>query len=59
LRHRFQQQRDRFTNDRDAAGSFVSVGQSPLDASLDVAELASWTALGNLLLNLDEVLTRE
>jgi len=59
LRRRFQQHQDRFTKDRDSAGSFVNVGQYPLDASLDVVELASWTALCNMILNLDEVLTRE
>jgi hypothetical protein len=59
LRQRFQQQHARFTKDRDAAASFVNVGQYPRDARLDVVELASWTALGNLLLNLDEVQTRE
>jgi hypothetical protein len=59
LRQRFQQQHARFAKDRDAAASFVNVGQYPRDARLDVVELASWTAMGNLLLNLDEVQTRE
>jgi hypothetical protein len=59
LRHRFQFQHDRFHADKDAASKFVNVGQYPRDAALDVAELASWTAVANMLLNLDEMLTRE
>ncbi len=59
LRHRFKQQLDRFRADADAASKMVNVGQYPRDASLDVAELAAWTAVANMLLNLDEVLMRE
>lgn len=59
LRRRYQQQHDRFAADRDAASRLVNAGQYPRDASLEVPELAAWTALCNLVLNLDEVLTRE
>ncbi len=59
LRLRFEQQRKRFAKDADAASRFVSVGQFPRDARLDVQELAAWTAVCNMILNLDEVLTRE
>jgi hypothetical protein len=59
LRRRVQQQLDRFKVDRDAASTLVNVGQYPRDASLEVVELAAWTALANMLLNLDEVLMRE
>jgi hypothetical protein len=59
LRHRFEQQRARFRMDADAASRLVNVGQYPRDARLDVSELAAWTALCNMVLNLDEVLTRE
>jgi hypothetical protein len=59
LRRRFEQQRARFAADRDAASRFVNAGQFPLDPTLDMPEHAAWTALCNLLLNLDEVLTRE
>ena len=59
LRHRFEQQRVRFAADPDAASRFVNAGQYPLNPTLDVPEHAAWTALCNLLLNLDEVLTRE
>ena len=59
LRSRFEQQRFRFSKDANAASRFISAGQYPLDARLNVPELAAWTALCNMLLNLDEVLTRE
>jgi len=59
LRHRFAQQIARFRMETDAASRLVNVGQYPRDAALDVSELAAWTALCNLVLNLDEVLTRE
>jgi hypothetical protein len=59
LRHRLEQQSNRFKADPDAASTLVNVGQYPRDASLDVVELAAWTAVANVLLNLDEVLMRE
>jgi hypothetical protein len=49
----------RFQADPEAASKLVNAGQYPRDAALDVAELAAWTATANMLMNLDEVLTRE
>lgn len=43
----------------DAALKLVSAGEYPRAANLDVRELAAYTALANLLLNLDEVITKE
>ncbi len=59
LRGRFKLQYDRFKIDPDAASKFVNAGQYPRDAALDVSEHAAWTSLANMLLNLDEALTRE
>src|SRR5579862_2633884 len=44
----------------DAAGatSLVSVGASPRDPSIPVSELAAYTAVANIILNLDEVITK-
>ena len=53
------QQQRRFGDDLEAASKLVNVGQYPRDAALDVSEHAAWTAVANMLLNLDEVLTRE
>jgi len=41
------------------AGALVKVGQSPSPDDLDPVEVAAWTVVSNLLLNLDEVLSRE
>jgi hypothetical protein len=42
----------------EAARQAVRVGESPAKAGLDEAELAAYTLLANLLLNLDEAVTR-
>jgi hypothetical protein len=47
-----------FKADTEAAKKLLSVGDSPRDESLDAAEQAAWTMVGNLILNLDEVLTK-
>ncbi len=48
-----------FQADRAAAGSLLKVGEAATDASLDAAELASYTTLASTLLNLDETVTKE
>jgi hypothetical protein len=40
------------------ARRLIGVGATPPDSKLDPAELAAWTMLGNVVLNLDEVLTK-
>jgi len=50
---------DRFATDPDAAGQLLSVGESKPDASLDPTELAAYTSVMNVLLNLDEMVTKE
>jgi hypothetical protein len=37
----------------------LKVGDAPADTSLEAELHATWTAVANLLLNLDEVITRE
>jgi hypothetical protein len=59
MRDRFKIWHTRYQADPDAASKLVNVGQYPRDAALDVAEHAAWTAFANMVLNLDEVLTRE
>ena len=49
----------RFRADVQAAQDFVSVGESPRDEKLDVAELAAYSAIAGLVLNLDETITKE
>ena len=40
------------------AGALIQVGASPASDAAPPAELAAWTALGNVVLNLDEAVTR-
>ena len=37
----------------------LAIGATPRDESIDPAEHASYTLVGNLLLNLDETMTKE
>ena len=45
--------------DRGAAEKLVSIGVSPRNMALDVSELAAYTMVANLILNLDETVTKE
>jgi hypothetical protein len=44
--------------DNDAAQRLISVGESPMNEDLDSSELAAYTMVASLLLNLDETLNR-
>ena len=50
---------ERYQVDRGAALALVSEGRSPRDQTLDVAELASYTMVANLILNFDGTITKE
>lgn len=50
--------RQRYQGDKDAATKLVAHGESSRDESLDVAELAAFTLVSSMILNLDETLTR-
>ena len=39
--------------------NLLTVGQSKRNETLDANELAAWTITANLLLNLDEAVTKE
>ena len=49
----------RFRQNPDTARQLITLGASPPDATLDPAELAACTVTANVLLNLDEAVTRE
>ena len=51
--------RGQFRAEPAAARELASVGEAPRPESLDVVEHAAWTALCSLLMNLDEVLSKE
>jgi hypothetical protein len=42
-----------------AADALLATGDSPLPAGLDHAELAAWTHVARVLLNLHEFITRD
>jgi hypothetical protein len=58
LRDTLEQHLDEMRADPDAAKKLVAVGEGPPDEKLDAAELAAWTMLANLILNLDEVINK-
>jgi hypothetical protein len=59
LRDGFQQYLHKYRADGKAALELVTAGESPRDARLDVRELAAYTAVAELILNLDETVTKE
>ena len=54
-----ERSRREFAADPDAAGRLLAVGESPRDAALDPIEHAALAAVGSVILNLDEALTKE
>ncbi|TXT39126.1 MAG: hypothetical protein FD138_159 [Planctomycetota bacterium] len=58
LRRVFEQQLARFQVDPAAATKLLSVGESPRNEQLPAAELAAWSAVASVILNLDEAVTK-
>ncbi|MCH7904769.1 MAG: DUF1553 domain-containing protein [Armatimonadetes bacterium] len=54
----YERQKAHFANDADGVEGLLTTGESPFDESLDRIELAAWSMVCNLVLNLDEVLTQ-
>jgi hypothetical protein len=48
-----------FGNDPAAAKQFLQQGESPMDRGADPTELAAWTSIASLLLNMDEAITKQ
>ena len=55
----FERHLQRYQSDRGAALDLISQGESARDETLDVAELASYTMVANLILNFDGTITKE
>jgi hypothetical protein len=49
---------DRYRKDRNAAMALAAEPIGPLPPGMDAADLAAWTAVANVLLNLDSVLSK-
>ncbi len=53
-----EEETTRFQSALDAARLLLSNGEHPRDPTLNEAELAAWTMVANVILNLDEAITR-
>jgi hypothetical protein len=58
LSNTFSRQLERYKEDPNAAMKLLAVGESKSDAKLDPPELAAYTAVASMVLNLDEVITK-
>ena len=54
----FQAHYQELEADPEAAKALITVGESAPDETLDAVEVAAWTMITNLILNLDEVLNK-
>jgi hypothetical protein len=59
LSRRLESLRKLYAGDEAAAKKLITTGESPADAKLAPAELAAWTSLATVLLNLDETISKE
>lgn len=50
--------RSDFASNTERANKLISVGEQPAPADLDAVQLAAWTIVANLVLNLDEVVNK-
>jgi hypothetical protein len=50
--------RKKYDADTKAAGELIAVGETKSDPKLSASELAAWTMVANLILNLDEVINK-
>jgi hypothetical protein len=55
----YQAQLADYQADKEAAAKLLSYGDSKRNEALDPSEEAAWTMVANLILNLDEVVTKE
>jgi hypothetical protein len=59
LQHSLERQLAHYREQPAAAEEFVKVGEAKRNAQFDVGELAAYTSLCSLILNLDEAITKE
>ncbi|GIW81950.1 MAG: hypothetical protein KatS3mg105_3757 [Gemmatales bacterium] len=55
----WQRHREEYAQNVKAAEKFVRVGEAPVPANSNVVDLASYTAIASLILNLDETISKE
>jgi hypothetical protein len=54
----YEQHRKQYQADQPAAAAFVHIGDRPVPKDMDAADLAAWTSVARVLLNLHETITR-
>ena len=54
----YQKHLDEYSKDKDAAAKVVSMGETSVPKDLDVPELAAWTSVSRVIINLSETITR-
>ena len=54
----FEEQLAHYRQHKDAAHKMATVPLGPLPDGVDVAEMAAWTVVASVLLNLDETLSK-
>ena len=59
LRASLNRYRDRYQTDPEDAEKYLTAGEQERDESIEAPELAAYTAVASMLLNLDETITRE
>ena len=50
--------RKSFRDNVEQANQLIAIGQSDVDKDVAAAELASWTMIANLIMNMDEFVTK-
>jgi hypothetical protein len=58
LREVFEKHRSEYNGDRSSAEAYLKIGSAPVPSDIDPAELAAWTNVARILLNLHETVTR-
>jgi mono/diheme cytochrome c family protein len=58
LERTFREHHERFTRDKASAEALLSIGESPQPLELDTAILAAMSGVANVLLNLNETITK-
>jgi uncharacterized protein DUF1553 len=54
----YKKQIDRYTNHPDNAAKLISAGEKPVAKDLNTSEVAAWTSICRVVLNLHETITR-
>jgi len=58
LRDIFQKQLEAFQKNPDSAKKLLNIGESKVEKGLDSCELAAWTSVASLIMNLDATVTK-